>query len=85
MPIDPKTSHALEQYMALVLEVQAQLLGHQMSLERAGWTPAEAWALCQRTEERILGPAMEEASERARTRAEVEALVKRILADESQR
>ncbi len=62
-PLNPRTSHALDQFMALNYEVQARLKGHHDALVKAGWHPAEAWALCQQVEARILGPAMEVARE----------------------
>jgi hypothetical protein len=61
MKDSPQTQHAIEQYLALSLEVQATLASHQKALIAEGWHPAEAWALCQRVEERILGPAIERA------------------------
>lgn len=59
MSISPRAQHALEQFLALNLEVQAQLRTHREALIAAGWSAAEAWALCQRVEERVLGPAMD--------------------------
>lgn len=58
-PIPPRQRHAIDQFLALSLEVQAALARHRDALRDAGWTDEEAWALCQRVEERILGPAME--------------------------
>lgn len=55
----PRLTHHLDQLLALNLDVQARLKGHERSLIAAGWSKAEAWALCQRVEERILGPAMD--------------------------
>lgn len=54
----PLRTHQLEQYLALSLEVQVRLLSHKRSLEAEGWSEAEAWAWCQRVEQRILGPVM---------------------------
>jgi len=56
-------THKLEQFLAYCLEVQGSLKGHYDRLVEAGWKPAEAWALTQRVEERILGPVFSEVSD----------------------
>jgi hypothetical protein len=61
VPLNPRVSHALEQYIALSHEVQASLRQHQANLMAAGWSKPEAWAFCQKVEARILGPAMDAA------------------------
>lgn len=52
----PLATHNLDQWLAHCLEVQSRLKGHYDELLEAGWKPAEAWAMTQRLEERILGP-----------------------------
>jgi len=49
-------THHLDQFMALCLDVHVRLLGHKEALVREGWSEPEAWAWCQRVEERVLGP-----------------------------
>lgn len=60
----PLRTHQLEQYLALSLEVQLRLRSHKRSLLEEGWSEAEAWAWCQRVEQRILGPVMEKLAEK---------------------
>lgn len=79
-PTDPRTAHALEQFMALHLEVQTMLARHKTALVQSGWTEPEAWALCQRVEERILGPAMDLAETRLRIEDKLDALVAEEIA-----
>ena len=74
-------THALDQYMALALEVQSMLLAHKEHLIRVGWSEPEAWALCQRIEERVMGPAMD----MAETRLSLEARMDAFLAEEMER
>ena len=62
MSSSPLRTHQLEQYLALSLEVQLRLRSHKRSLEDEGWSEAEAWAWCQRVEQRILGPKLRELS-----------------------
>jgi hypothetical protein len=55
----PLRAHHLEQYLAFALEVQAALVSHKRNLLAVGWSEAEAWAWCQRVEERLLGPVLD--------------------------
>lgn len=80
-PISPRSQHLLDQYMALTLDVQARLVTHRASLLRAGWSEAEAWALCQSVEQRILGPAMDMTSTALRIEEALETLVDRLVAE----
>lgn len=66
MSLSPLRDHLLDQFLALTLDVQARLKGHRDALIATGWTEAEAWALCQRIEERILSPGMDLAERAAR-------------------
>ena len=52
----PVAAHHLDQFLALALDVQVRLLAHRQALVAAGWAEPEAWAWCQRVEERVLGP-----------------------------
>lgn len=79
MTISPRVRHTLDQYMALTLEVQAQLREHHKHLLTIGWSEPEAWAFCQRAEERILGPAIDLAAVELRTTETVEQRVRAIL------
>lgn len=54
--MDPLTRHRLDQYLAYSLETQASLRAYRDNLIEAGYTPAEAWALMQLVEERLLAP-----------------------------
>lgn len=73
--------HFLDQYMAHVLDVQARLASHKEALVDSGLSVPEAWALCQRVEERLLGPAMD----MAEARLEMERRMEEFLADEVKR
>jgi hypothetical protein len=75
----------LEQYMAISLEVQGMLRSHKASLMEAGWSEPEAWALCQRVEERILGPMIDQAEAALRDKAGLGGLVARVAIEERDR
>lgn len=72
MAADPNRTHHLDQFMALLLDVQTRLKVHKEDLIAAGWSEPEAWALCQRVEERILGPAMDLTATGSRMEARLE-------------
>lgn len=68
-------THALDQYLAFSLDVQARLQSHREDLISSGWSEVEAWALCQRVEERLLGPAMDLAASADRIELELRKVV----------
>lgn len=66
MPLNPRDIHALDQFGGLMREVAKLLANYRKELEAGGMAPAEAWALTQRLEERLMEPAFQEARERLR-------------------
>lgn len=63
MDNDPALISRIDQFLALALEVQSKLRSHKEALIAAGWSEPEAWAWCQRIEERMLGKALEDPEE----------------------
>lgn len=57
---DPSSIHRLDQYLAFSLEVQCRLYGYKETLKAEGWSEAEAWALTQKVEERLLGKILDQ-------------------------
>lgn len=59
MTTNPLSTHLLDQYLAFSLELHIRLLGYRNSLVEVGWNEAEAWAMTQKVEERLLGPLLD--------------------------
>lgn len=54
MTLNPREIHAIEQFGALLREVARALAAYREELVASGMDPAEAFALVQRLEERLL-------------------------------
>ena len=75
MPLDPRTQHLLEQYLAHVMEVWALLQGMYDDLVADGWSEERAWEAVRRTESRILGSLTDFAARGAMVEEEIRALI----------
>jgi len=63
MTPDPRTVHILEQLTGLTGDVAKAVETYRRQLVEEGMPEPEAWALAQKLEERLLGPAFDETAE----------------------
>lgn len=63
MATDPRITHALDQLSGLTGDVSRAVATYKRQLIDEGMSEAEAWALAQKLEERLLGDAFDAAEE----------------------
>lgn len=61
--MDPRIVHALEQLTGLTGDVAKSVAIYKRQLIEEGMSEAEAWALAQKLEVRLLGPAFDDTEE----------------------
>lgn len=66
MSLSPRAAHAIEQLGALMREIGNVVGQYRKGLEEAGVPAAEAAAMAQRMEERIMGPILDRVEQQMR-------------------